>query len=75
MVRRTVSLPDHVDDLIRELSVEGESFSAAVVRLIQDAAAAHRGKKRPRYIGMGRSGPRDLGRNYERYLREHVQAR
>ena len=74
MVRRTVSLPQSVDELVRERAQEGESFSAAVARLVRQGAAAERGRKRPRYVGSGR-GPTDLGRRAERYLRELIVAR
>ena len=74
MVRRTVSLPESVDELVRARAQEGESFSAAVARLVRQAAAAERGRKRPRYVGAG-EGPTDLGRRAERYLRELIVAR
>jgi hypothetical protein len=73
MVRRTVSLPDSLDALVRERARPGESYSGTVARLI-DAGAAAEGKRRPRYVASG-EGPRDLGRLAERYLRELVDAR
>ncbi len=69
MVRRTVNLPDSVDILVRELAEEGESFSAAVARLIEVGARSLRGSKPPRYVASG-EGPDDLGRRAEEYLRE-----
>ena len=71
MPRRTVSLPKAIDDLVHELAEEGESYSAAVARLVQDGARATRSERRPRYIGMARAGlPRDFGLNHERYVAE-----
>jgi hypothetical protein len=74
MVRRTISLPDSVDALVRERARDGESFSAAVARLIQQGAADEAGRRRPRYVASG-EGPADLGRLAERYLREAAVAR
>ena len=74
MVRRTISLPDSVDTLIRELAEEKESFSAAVARLVEAGARAERAGRRPSYVGSG-EGPVDLGRRAERYLRRLVSAR
>ena len=68
MVRRTVTLPEHVDRLVREHAREGESFSAAVARLLEDGL---REAERPRlpYIGSG-EGPPDLSTRAEEYLDE-----
>jgi len=74
MVRRTLSLPDSVERLLHERAREGESFSAAAVRLILAGAKAEGGKKPPRYIASGK-GPVDLGRMAERYLRAPTTAR
>ena len=74
MARRTLSLPDSVEELIRERADEGESFSAAAARLILAGARASGEKKAPRYVASGK-GPRDLGRMAERYLREPTTAR
>jgi hypothetical protein len=71
MGRRTVYLPDSVEELARESSQAEESFSATVTRLIEEGA---RGRKRPRYVASG-EGPSDLGRSAERYLREPVSVR
>jgi hypothetical protein len=35
MARRTISLPQSIEDLARESAREGESFSATVARLIE----------------------------------------
>lgn len=74
MARRTISLPQSVEDLARESAREGESFSATVARLIEQGARVDRGAPRPRYVGSG-EGPEDLGTAAERYLRELVEAR
>lgn len=74
MARRTLSLPDSVEELVRDKSEKGESFSAAAARLIQAGARAGGDKKAPRYVASGK-GPRDLGRMAERYLREPTTAR
>lgn len=74
MARRTLSLPDSIEELVRERAKEGESFSAAAVRLIQAGARAGGHKKAPRYVASGK-GPRDLGRMAERYLREPTTER
>lgn len=74
MARRTLNLPDSVEALVREHARAGESFSAAAARLIQEGAVRRAGRKAPRYVASG-SGPRDLGRLAERYLRDLVRAR
>ena len=71
MVRRTISLPDSVDALIREVAQADESFSAAVTRLVQAGAEAQQAGKQPRYVASG-EGPRDLGRKAEQYIRQLV---
>ncbi len=74
MVRRTVNLPESVEATVRELAEDGESFSAAVARLIDAGARSLRGARRPSYVASG-EGPEDLGRLAERYLRELVTTR
>jgi hypothetical protein len=74
MARRTLNLSDSIEELIREHAREGESFSAAAARLIQEGAARQGSRKPPRYVGAG-SGPRDLGRLAEKYLRDLVVSR
>jgi hypothetical protein len=74
MARRTINLPDSVEESARESAHEGESFSATVARLIEQGVRAERGPRRPRYVGSG-EGPDELGRDAERYLRDLVQAR
>lgn len=74
MSRRTISLPESVEDLALEAAQEGESFSATVARLIERGARAERGARPPRYVASG-DGPEDLGQAAERYLNELVEAR
>ncbi len=69
MTRRTISLPESVDALIRDLAEPDESFSAAVVRLVEAGARATRSGRVPAYVGIG-EGPGDLGRRAEEYLRK-----
>jgi hypothetical protein len=70
MVRRTLSLPDAIDQLVRANAGEGESYSAAAARLIALGATRSSGN-RPRYVAAG-EGPEDLGRRAEAYLRDLV---
>ena len=74
MARRTINLPDSVEELAREQAEAGESFSATVARLIEAGAHATGGRRSPRYVGSG-EGPDELGRLAERYLRKPVTAR
>jgi hypothetical protein len=74
MARRTVNLPDAVEHVVRRSAKEGESFSAAVARLIEAGARALHGRARPTWVGSG-EGPTDLGRMAEKYLRQPVSAR
>jgi len=74
MVRRTVTLPEGIDELARESALDGESFSATVARLIEQGARRQRRPRAPRYVVSG-EGPKDLGEDAERYLRELVEAR
>jgi hypothetical protein len=70
VARRTINIPDSTDERVRELAEDGESFSAAVTRLIEAGAAATEGKRPPRYVGIA-GGPSDeVGRRAEEYLRE-----
>lgn len=69
MVRRTVSLPDSVDERVRDAAADDESFSAAVTRFLEIGLRATQGRHRPDWIGSG-DGPADLGRRAERYLRQ-----
>jgi len=73
--RRTVSLPQSVDDLVHRVAEEGESYSAAVARLVEAGARATRTAARPRYVGSAANlGPRDFARHYERYVDEALAA-
>lgn len=74
MARRTVYLPESIDALIREVAKEqGESYSAAVSRLIEEGARTLRRGRQPSYVAAG-EGPEDLGRMAERYLRDLTQS-
>jgi predicted CopG family antitoxin len=68
MARRTIYLPDAIEDLVREHSVEGESFSATIVRLVEIGAREDELDVPLDYIGSGKSGLPDLGINAEKYL-------
>ena len=70
MIRRTVSIPESVDGLVRDLAREGESYSAALARLVEEGARRLREGKRPLYVGAGGEGPEDLSENAEKYLEE-----
>lgn len=70
MVRRTISLPEAVDETVKDCAERGEPYSRTVARLIESGARALRGGRRPAWIGSGRSGLPDLGLRAEHYLRE-----
>jgi hypothetical protein len=72
MPRRTIYIPESTEKRVRALAGEGESFSAAVTRLLEAGATAVQGKGVPGYVGTGEreGGPTDLGRRAEHYLRE-----
>jgi hypothetical protein len=70
MVRRTVTLPESIDRRVRELAFEGESFSAAVARLLEAGTREVAERRYPSYVGTGEGGPPDLGINAEKYLEE-----
>jgi len=74
MVRRTVSLPSAIDELIKRVAEEEGSYSAAVARLVEEGARRTGKSSRPKWIGSG-EGPRDLGVNAEKYLRESIRKR
>lgn len=69
MVRRTVSLPESVEERVRKAVEDQESFSAAVARLLEAGLRATEGEHRPQWVGSG-DGPEDLGRRAEQYLRQ-----
>lgn len=71
-MRRTITLPEGVEALVREQAAAGESFSACAARLILEGAKRRGARKPPLYVGSG-SGPRDLSRMAERYLRDPVR--
>ena len=74
MARRTIYLPESVDSLIRNAAEDGESYSAALARLVEAGSRALRGRKPPGYVGSG-EGPTDLGRRADQYLKDLVRSR
>jgi hypothetical protein len=68
MVRRTVTLPDSIDSRVRDAAYDGESFSAAVTRLLGEGLAST--ENRPDWIGSGDSGDGTLSMRVEEVLRE-----
>lgn len=74
--RRTIHLPDSAEQLVRDHIREGESFSAAVVRLIElgalndelDTVLDEKEEFPLGYIGSSKGGPPDLAINAEKYL-------
>ncbi len=71
MPRRTIYIPESTEKRVRALADEGESFSAAVTRLLEAGARAVEGRRIPGFVGSG-EGPSDLGRRAEEYLRNPV---
>jgi len=75
MPRRTIYLPQNIEDLVREHTREGDSFSATVARLVELGAAedidrdiaVDESEFPLGYIGSW-EGPGDLGINAEKYL-------
>lgn len=70
MPRRTISISESTDKLVRDVAHEGESFSAAVTRLIELGAIAAKGRQMPSYVGVADGPPDEVGRRAEEYLRE-----
>lgn len=71
--RRTISLTEAVDETVRHAKREGESYSAAVARLVEAGARALHAGHAPSWIASGSSGVQDLGVNSERYIREALR--
>lgn len=69
MVRKTVTLPESTVRLVRERQHDGESFSAAVARLIEEGARLVAEGNIPSWIGSG-EGSGDLSLRDEEILRE-----
>lgn len=67
MPRKTIYLPEEIEKTVREHAVEGESFSATIVRLVELGAREDEHHVPLDYIGSG-EGPGDLGINAEKYL-------
>ena len=72
MVRRTVSLPESTDSHVRELAEEGESFSAAVTRLIEAGIAAIESGRHLSWIGSAEGSGDEVGLKAEEYLKEII---
>jgi len=70
VVRRTISLPEAVDETVKAAAEKGEPYSRTVARLIERGAQALGRSPRPAWIGAGRSGLPDLGLRAEHYLQE-----
>lgn len=68
MVRRTITLPEDIDSRVRKAAGDGESFSAAVARLIEEGLASTGG--RPDWIGSADSGDGTLSMRVEEILDE-----
>jgi hypothetical protein len=73
MVRKTITLPASTVTYVLEEAREGESFSAAVTRLLDERARSAT-PRMPSYVGAG-EGPPDLSLRAEEYLRELIDAR
>lgn len=73
VVRRTISLPEAVDETVKDCAERGEPYSRTVARLIETGARALRTGRRPAWIGSGRSGLPDLGLRAEHYLQESLR--
>jgi hypothetical protein len=71
--RRTISLPESVDETVRNAAQDGESYSAAVARLVEAGVRALDAGNVPSWIASGASGLQDLGVNSERYIREALR--
>lgn len=61
-------MPESTVEAVREAAREGESFSATLVRLVEERTHLPAGKA-PSYSGM-LDGPGDMGRRAEEYLRQ-----
>lgn len=73
MARRTIHLSEGTEALVKELALGGESFSAAVTRLLEAGARALKQSPAPSYVASG-EGPDDLSRMAETYLRDLVSS-
>lgn len=72
MVRRTISVPTSVDDIVQRVAEEEGSYSAAVARLVEAGSKQIGKAPQPSWIGSGK-GPRDLGLNAEKYIRDAIR--
>jgi hypothetical protein len=69
VIRRTISLPRSVDAKIRKVAEDAGSYSAAVVRLVEQAAKRSAKDDVPEWIASF-DGPADLSENLDKYIRE-----
>lgn len=69
MVRKTVTLPESTVEVVRDRQLDGESFSAAVARLIEEGARPAAQGETPSWVGTA-EGPGDLSQRVEEILRE-----
>jgi hypothetical protein len=67
MPRRTIYLPESVENLVRKQALDNESFSATTVRLIELGALNADKEDWPEWIGSI-EGPGDWGINFEKYI-------
>ncbi len=67
MPRRTIYLPENIEELVREQAVANESFSATVARLIEQGAVTGGKESWPDWFGSI-EGPGDWGSNFEKYI-------
>lgn len=72
VVRRTISVTPAVDETIRRIAEEEGSYSAAVARLVDEATRRAGKVEPPAYVGSG-SGPRDLSRNVDKYMKRALE--
>jgi hypothetical protein len=74
VVRKTITLPESAVETVNQLAADGESFSATVVRLIEEGARSMGQQRIPSYVGSG-EGPPDLSLRVDEYLRAALEKR
>lgn len=70
MVRRTITIPDEIENRVRSDSGESESFSATVARLLDEALANRSSESKLAWIGSWDSGDPELAFRVEEVLAE-----
>jgi hypothetical protein len=75
MVRKTISLPERTVDLVQDQQRDGESFSAAVARLIEDGARLVEQGRVPSWVGSAEGAEDDLSLRVEEILQEIARER